>query len=691
MNSLLLKKIIVFVGFMLIGFYNSTNAATIYFNVIYSGTVSTSSITNIATVSGSGFSFTSVDPNSPVFVVTSGNDIGGSLSYINSSNQVISMNGVISRQNKTGSITNGLFFYPASNPSVAYILVVPGREGQFTSGLSYGSSSDTGNTITAMNEILTTQGTQPVLQINSPFATEGDVYLLFEISFTNNFDRTGTSTFEITANAGSASLITDFTENLQYSYDQLSWSAVSGSLSFPTSEEKIWLRVPLVNDTIKECTESLTLESGPVSGGNVLNNGGAFGVGTIYDLEDYYVWNGTISTVWNNSENWMCGDIPVSGGNVVISGTALNNLVLDQDHIIGYLKFCNSGKKVLPMSSVLTASIIHHADNNNYIQTTGLGYLNMKVELSVELRFPVGNSAYNPILITNNSAASDYFSVRVKDEMFNNGYDGTIYDDPRVIRTWFIDKETPNNGSGVDLTFNWNTGEEINLLNPRMFHYNGAQWEIPSGQINTSVNTLSYYNYTGTFSPFAIADGGTEMAVSMDYFNVICKENARILSWQTISEINNDKYIIESSQDCLTWKKMDEIQGAGNSTSIQNYYYEVEEVRDLIYYRLIQQDYDGESTIYGPISSVCDFDTTNYSIFPNPSNGDFFIKLESVAKETIEIKITRLDGSVIKKQMSIVAKGMNLIPIKSEDLAKGNYMLSITNEKGTFVQSLSIR
>lgn len=690
MKLLKTKIYIIVLGFIFIGYFNTSKAATIYFNVVYTGTVNTNSIATISNVAGSGFSFTSSNPNDAVFITT-GNDVSGTVSYINSSDQVISMSGIISRQNKSGSITNGLFFYPTSNPTVGYILVIPGRESQFTSGQSYGSSSDTGNTVTMMNEILTTQETQPVLRINSPTAVEGSTYLLFEISFTNNEERTGESTFNLSSNSGSALLDFDFTSAIQYSFDQLTWANVSGSISFPISEDSMYIRVPLLNDTIKECTESMTLEAGSISGGNVLNNGGAFGIGTIYDLEDYYVWLGGISTAWNNAENWMCGDIPISGGNVVISSAASNDLILGQDRNIGYLKFSDAGKKVKPNTSILTVTIIYNANGFNYIQTTDIGKLNMQIAIAEEKLFPVGNSSFNPLVIGNNSNSDDYFTVRVLDEVFANGYDGSVYNNPRVARTWDISKATVNNGNGIDLTFNWNAGEEVNLLNPKMLHHNGNVWEAPVGQQLSAQNTFTFYNYTGTFSPFAISDGGTAMAVSLNYFNMHCDENSHALYWQTQTETNSDKYIIEVSTDGYIWEKLDELKAAGESTEIQNYEYEVWDFRQNKYYRLIQTDFDGKATTYGPITSSCNFEKMEVTIYPNPSDGDFYIKFDSPKQESYSVKFKSMDGKVLKEEQIQVKAGTNIIPMTLMGFIGGNYVLSISNEDSAQFQNFVVR
>ena len=48
-------------------------------------------------------------------------------------------------------------------------------------------------------------------------------------------------------------------------------------------------------------------------------------------------------------------------------------------------------------------------------------------------------------------------------------------------------------------------------------------------------------------------------------------EDNVLLSWQTASEINNEKFIVEKSFDANNWFQIGEVKGAGNSANVLNY------------------------------------------------------------------------------------------------------------------------
>jgi hypothetical protein len=120
--------------------------AAIYINELYkaagaSYAVQSNSVTNIRRVRGSGFKFTSANPNDPAFSQNSGNNVGGYITCVNNSGTIVRVDGVVSRQNKQGSITEALYFHVTAT-NEAYWLVMPGHEGTYANSQNPSTSSD---------------------------------------------------------------------------------------------------------------------------------------------------------------------------------------------------------------------------------------------------------------------------------------------------------------------------------------------------------------------------------------------------------------------------------------------------------------------------------------------------------------------------------------------------------------------
>ena len=94
------------------------------------------------------------------------------------------------------------------------------------------------------------------------------------------------------------------------------------------------------------------------------------------------------------------------------------------------------------------------------------------------------------------------------------------------------------------------------------------------------------------------------MPIELLSFTSKIKENSIELEWVTVSEINNDYFILEKSEDLKNWTIVSYIQGAGNSNTILTYSFEdFNPIQGISYYRLTQHDFDGQFEVFNPIST----------------------------------------------------------------------------------------
>lgn len=160
------------------------------------------------------------------------------------------------------------------------------------------------------------------------------------------------------------------------------------------------------------------------------------------------------------------------------------------------------------------------------------------------------------------------FSVNVLDEVYLNGASGGTISAAHVTRTWNIGKVNANSGSGIDITFNWNNGETTGtIITATMYHFEGT-WKRQTGTTSNSSTSFTFSGYTGSFSPFAIADGAFTLSVTWLEFNGR-KESRKVdLSWSTAAEFNSSLYSIQHSTDRLNWNTIGTTAAAGNTDQI---------------------------------------------------------------------------------------------------------------------------
>ncbi len=87
------------------------------------------------------------------------------------------------------------------------------------------------------------------------------------------------------------------------------------------------------------------------------------------------------------------------------------------------------------------------------------------------------------------------------------------------------------------------------------------------------------------------------LPVELLYFNGQKEKEGNLLSWSTVTEINNDHFELERSYNGTYFESIVFIDGKGTYSGISNYaFYDNTFEKGLVYYRLKQVDYDGKTS-----------------------------------------------------------------------------------------------
>jgi hypothetical protein len=395
---------------------------------------------------------------------------------------------------------------------------------------------------------------------------------------------------------------------------------------------------------------------------------------------DYAFWSGNTSTDFNTGSNWVSGLVPVAGANIAFLPTASHNMILDQNRNIGDLDFNGAGKQVeLANFNLNVAGNIYNASNTQYIKTPSIGLLKRNIAVGQSLTFPVGNSAYNPVTISNNNLADDDFSVRVLDEVYYKGTWGLVAVEPRVQRTWIIDKTGVNTGSGLNFAFNWNNGEATAGLNsPSLYAYDGTQWQSQTGTTSSTATSLTYIGYTGNSDIFSIGDQIVLLPIT--WLSVNCDErnnNNALIRWSTAQESQTRQFVVERNDGNGDFYSIDSLPAAGFSQSVR--YYQIADSKPRTkntYYRVRMEAISGNQNA---ISSVCHSTETEITplspvkIYPNPTESNLhIIALEPERNFTFTIYCAA--GRAVRKGESSDGKAMANL----NDLSEGIYYLTLS-------------
>jgi hypothetical protein len=227
-----------------------------------------------------------------------------------------------------------------------------------------------------------------------------------------------------------------------------------------------------------------------------------------------------------------------------------------------------------------------------------------------QLKFRLASQTFTgPAAATRGLDAADLFEVQVS----TNG--GVSYVSELRI--------TGNSNSTFPFTSTGTITHTANGVFTNSAAPTGDLYQTPSG-VNTTGPSTVYLNLPMGISQVAIDiycrvnSAGEEwwiddvelwdmtpisLPVELLSFDGMSTKEGNLLLWKTASEHNSDYFLVQSTIDGEKYTTVDKVSAAGNSNQVMEYsLLDTKYGNNLTYYRLLQYDFDGKYTIYGPIS-----------------------------------------------------------------------------------------
>ncbi len=211
----------------------------------------------------------------------------------------------------------------------------------------------------------------------------------------------------------------------------------------------------------------------------------------------------------------------------------------------------------------------------------------------------------------------------------------------------------------------------------------------PGCNNNSLPCTNSAGSATGSNNSGIIANVLTPLPIELLSFSVQACQNAVCIIWETASEVNNDFFTVERSQDALRFEPIARIKGSGNSDTKRSYRLTDDlPYRGIAYYRLKQTDYNGAFSY----SNIAMIDLANkglfeFKLFPNSNDGKL-INIEVMANKGESISISIFDALTkvcYQSTITIPIQGQNSIAIQPQSaLPKGVYTIALQAQRKVY-------
>lgn len=185
---------------------------------------------------------------------------------------------------------------------------------------------------------------------------------------------------------------------------------------------------------------------------------------------------------------------------------------------------------------------------------------------------------------------------------------------------------------------------------------------------NSDVAFVAYNNKSVNFQ--------NTLPVEYSYFKGKVADQKVQLNWQTVSEQDADKFIVERSADGVNYKAIGTVQAKNSSTTVNNYSFtDLSPLASRAFYRLKQVDLKGEYHHSSTIVKISNPKQNSFelNVYPNPAKGKVYIEHSpSSGLETVTLYNT--SGMALKQQRTVANTANTLLDLSG--IAPGVYYVT---------------
>ena len=197
-------------------------------------------------------------------------------------------------------------------------------------------------------------------------------------------------------------------------------------------------------------------------------------------------------------------------------------------------------------------------------------------------------------------------------------------------------------------------------------------------------------SFSGGTGATGVGEASSPLPVEFKDFKAQVRGDNVLISWQTLTEVNNDYFELERSNDGKSFDFVNMVQGYGTSSVLQSYQYLDKEAKSgTNYYRLKQVDFNGDFA-YSNIVSVRlnDKELSELSFYPSPVKNNLIVEINSTLNEQGTISISNSMGQIVMTKNIILYSGNNVSSMDVSELTNGVYHVQFSSSSMNTVQTI---
>lgn len=335
-------------------------------------------------------------------------------------------------------------------------------------------------------------------------------------------------------------------------------------------------------------------------------------------------------------------------------------------------------------NNLAVTGVINGGAANAYVMTSSSSGV-LRLNTVISKTFPVGNSSYNPVVVSNGQN-SDFY-VKVED-----GINPVIaFPTYGINRTWSIYASvvTPNVGivfqyAGADANAGATQPQDMEIL-----QYSGAAWNIISGQTNITPAGVDPYTITANGTGLSIAGSIMQYALGIDGGWILpldciisCRSrkinNSGIISWDINSCAEVNSFEVQRSVNGGAYQTIGTVTPGA---TLDYSYTDHALVKGTNLYRVKVNRSSGAVKYSNTVAIINDTKGILITaLSPNPVNSKATLVINAARPGAVNFAIQDMMGRLVKQWQENITEGSNTITINAATLPAGIYHLAAANE-----------
>lgn len=215
----------------------------------------------------------------------------------------------------------------------------------------------------------------------------------------------------------------------------------------------------------------------------------------------------------------------------------------------------------------------------------------------------------------------------------------------------------------------------------------------------TTQDSGFYYCVASTISGNLMSDAlilnvQSHLPVELLSFVATSVNKSVSINWATASELNNDYYTIERSEDGFTYNTIITIKGAGNSNMVLNYQYSDYDANEnsVLYYRLRQTDYDGnfEYVATAWVNNTVNSAPSDPAITYSETDHSIKIAVNCNDAQNVAVSIYNMNGCLLTAREIATESGQNMFTLNNCGAKGGTYIITLISNDQAFSKKISL-